>query len=294
VAAPNEVIFSDGVNYRLANQTGCPVGAVVTTAGSAMVATAPPVVTVNTGASIWRPVIGGAISTSVTVSNGGTNYTYPPIVLIAAPPPGGVPATAYCTLSGTAVSTVTVVDQGAGYNTPPTITFVNDPREGLNAVASGYGAAAVTTLTGAGTMTALVCIDHGTGGQTAVNTLAFSAGGSAATVIMDFSITAYTTTGGSGYAAPMIVSGYAAPPGSSVLLNPTIQANLVKGRNAFLVAAVASSVPSATGQVVYDGGVYPAVPTLFAYGFIPGASATQATLGATVGGQNDVSVVYPT
>ena len=34
VAGGVEYIFSDGVNYRLANQTGCVVGALLTTAGS--------------------------------------------------------------------------------------------------------------------------------------------------------------------------------------------------------------------------------------------------------------------
>src|SRR5258708_6959534 len=39
------LINSDGANWRLANLTGCAVGAVVTTAGSAYVAASPPTVT---------------------------------------------------------------------------------------------------------------------------------------------------------------------------------------------------------------------------------------------------------
>lgn len=299
-AAPQEIVFSDGVNYRLANQTGCPVGAVVTTAGSGYSSTTPPTVTPSAGGSKWVAVVGGAINTTVTVSNGGSNYTYPPNVLIQAPPPGGVPATAYCTLSGGAVSSVTVTDQGAGYVIPPIITFVNDPREGLNGVGVGVNAAAVTTLTGAGTVTAVVCLDHGQGGQTAVPTLAFSSGSAAATAIMCWSITAYTvsaTTAGSGYQAPVIISGYAQAPGSSVLTNPTIQSNLVKGRNAFMLGAVSASAITATGQTVLDGGVYPALPTLFAYGFMPvaAASAVQAVFTpATMGGNTDQSYILPT
>ena len=62
---------------------------------------------------------------------------------------------------------IEVTNGGEGYTSPPQIVFVNDPREGLNGVSVGYNAAAVATLTGAGTVTAVVCVDHGVGGQTA-------------------------------------------------------------------------------------------------------------------------------
>src|SRR5271170_2707848 len=183
-------IVSDGTNYRLANQTGCPVGAVVTTAGTGYSSTSPPTVTASAGGSVWKVIVGGSINTSVTVSNGGSSYVYPPQVTFSAPPVGGVPASGHCTLSAGAVSTITVDDQGAGYNTPPTVIFTNDPREGQNGVGTGSGASAVATLTGSGTVTAVLCLDHGTGGQTAVPTLTFSSGSAAATAIMCWSITA--------------------------------------------------------------------------------------------------------
>lgn len=297
-SAPQEIIFSDGVNYRLANQTGCPVGAVVTTAGTGY--TSAPTVTPSAGSSVWRAIVGGAINTSVTVSNGGQNYVYPPNVIFSAPPAGGVPATGYCTISGGAVTSITVTDQGAGYNAPPTITFENDAREGLNGLNTGYNASAVATLTGAGTITAVVSTDHGIGGQTAVPTLTFSGGGgasAAATVIMCWSITAYTvssTTAGSGYQSPVIISGYDTPPGSAALTNPTIQSQLVKTRNAQIVGAVSGTAMTSTGQTVKDGGIYTAAPTMFAYGFIAGASPVQAVLSGTMGGQVDVSYIAPT
>ena len=152
-------IKSDGNNYRLSNQTGCAVGALLTTAGSGY--TSAPLVTPSAGNSIWKAIVGGAIATAITVTNGGVNYTYPPATLFSAPPPGGIQATGYATLTSGVVSGVTVTDQGAGYNAPPTITFVNDPREGANGVSVGYGAAAIATLTGAGTVTGVLCIDHG-------------------------------------------------------------------------------------------------------------------------------------
>ena len=154
-----EYIHSDGQNYRLANQNGCVVGVVITNVGSGY--TTAPTISAAAGGAIFKTIIGGAVNQTVTVTNAGTNYTYPPTVVFSAPPPGGVQATGYCTLSGSTVSTVTLVDQGAGYSSAPTITFVNDPREGLNGTTVGYSAAAVATLTGSGTITAAFCVDHG-------------------------------------------------------------------------------------------------------------------------------------
>ena len=97
-----EFIMSDGVNYRLANQSGCPVGALLcgTTSGY----TSAPVISPNTGASLWKAWVGGAVNTTVTINNGGAGYTYPPIVVFSPPPTiqngGGICATGHSTLSG--------------------------------------------------------------------------------------------------------------------------------------------------------------------------------------------------
>ena len=301
-----ETVFCDGSNYRFANQTGCPVGASVTTAGTGYSTTSPPTWTVGAGGAVFRSVIGGAINTSVSVTAGGSGYTYPPLVIFSAPPPGGVPATGYCTLSAGAVSTVTVVDQGGGYVNAPTVVFVNDPREGSGAgspaaatITQGTGAAATATLTGAGTLIAVLCTDHGTGGQTSVPSLTISSGSGAATAIMCWSITAYvisTTTAGSGYVAPIIISGYDTAPANSANTNPAISTKLVKTRNAFIVGAISGSGVSATGQVVKDGGIYTAAPTMFvASTGVQGASPVQVTfLNSTMGGQTDTSKIYPT
>ena len=58
--------------------------------------------------------------------------------------------------------------------------------------------------------------------------------------------------------------------------------------------AVSGAAMTATGQTVKDGGIYTAAPTMFAYGFIQGASAVQAVLSATMGGQTDTSFILPT
>lgn len=296
--------YSDGANFRIANQTGSVVGALLTNGGTGY--TSAPIVTASSGASIWKAVVGGAISTSVTVSNGGTGYTYPPQVLFSAPPNiqqgGGIPASGYCTLSGGVVSTVTVTNQGAGYPSAPTITFVNDPREtnvpvalANSTVTSGSGAAAVATLTGSGTITGLLCVDHGQGGLTAVPTLAFAGGGgasAAATAIMCWSITALTAgTAGAGLsgASAWITAEDNFPATAAAYTNTDTQINLVRTRKAdakFTVTAGAL----AGSATIYDGGIYTSAPTVLV---VSNASVvtTAPVVTATMGGQTDTSYV---
>lgn len=277
--------YSDGVNYRLANQTGGTVGALVTNGGTGYTS-APTVTASGSGNPIFRAIVGGAVNTSVTVTNGGANYTYPPIVAIAVPPAGGVQATGHSVITTGAVTSVVIDDQGAGYSTNPQIVFINDPREGVNGVTQGANAAAVTTLTGAGTVTAIVVIDHGTAltGQTAVPTLTISGGGgasAAATAIVDWTIQAYTvTSSGTGYSGNVVVSAYGPALTGAAYTNPTIQSQLVKGRAATIVAVAATNV-TATGQTVNDGGIYPGVPNLITYYNTP--PTTAAVLGFTMG-----------
>jgi len=285
-------IYSDGVNYRLSNQTGAVVGALLTAAGSGY--TSAPTVSAGTTGSIWKAVVGGAVSTTVTVTNGGSNYTYPPIVQFAAPPAGGVQATGYATLSGSAVSSVTVTNQGAGYASAPTIVFINDPREGVNGVTQGYNAAATCVLTGAGTVTALLCLDHGQGGQTSVPSISFAGGGGSgatATAIMNWSITAYAAgTAGAGLSGSIaqITAEDAFPTTAAAYTNPYTQSGLVKTRNANIKAPISSGGITATGAVIYDGGVYTSSPTPVV---IPTASVvtTAPVVTFTMGGQSDVS-----
>ena len=61
-------VDSDGQNYRLANLTGCPVGALMTNVGSGY--TSAPTVAASAGSSAWTAVVGGAINSTVTVTTG--------------------------------------------------------------------------------------------------------------------------------------------------------------------------------------------------------------------------------
>lgn len=284
--------YSDGVNYRLANQTGSAVGALMTNAGSGY--TSAPTVAASAGGSIWRAIVGGAVNTTITITNAGTNYTYPPLVQFSAPPQGGVQATGHTTLSGSTVGSVVVDNQGAGYTTAPTIVFFNDSREGLNNTTVGYNAAAVATLTGSGTITSLLCLDHGQGSLTALPTLAFSGGGgasAAATTIMCWTITAYAVTGGgTGWTTAPLVTALDNFPTGGTGTNPATQSTLVAVRNATIRGAVSAGAITATGQVVYDGGIYTSVPTIEIINTGILITAT-AALTATMGGALDTSYI---
>lgn len=294
------LVNSDGSNWLVTNPTGCAVGAIITTAGSGMLATAPPTVTPSAGSSVWTPIIGGAISTTITIQTGGSNYTYPPLVQIAAPSTGpnpapsgpGFGAAATCALTTGAVSSVTVTQQGAGYQVAPVVTFINDPRD-----TTGGGATATTALTGAGTLTGLVVTDFGTP-LTAVPTLTFSAGGSAATVIMDWTLTAATlTNAGSGYTASSVVritSGGGIVAGTATLTNPAYDKRMFPIRQADVSITTDASGILQVGQIIVDGGRFQAAPTLLIIdGMKAGGPATTAAILAPVmGGVTDTLRLY--
>ena len=293
-----EFVQSDGVNYRIANQTGSAVGAQITNAGTGY--TSAPVVTASAGSSIWKAFVGGAVNTTVSITNGGTAYTYPPQVLFSTPAPGtGIAASGFATLTGGVVTGITVVDQGAGYVTAPTITIVPDPREGVNGVVQGYNATAVCTLTGAGTVTGLVCLDHGQGTLTAVPTLAFAGGGgasAAATAIMCWSITAFAVgTAGAGLAgANAQITALDIPPTTAAIYsNPSTQWGtntynwgLVRQRPANIIGTVTAGAITVTTPRYLDGGIYTTAPVA-----IVNANASVTTTApvvtVTMGGLND-------
>src|SRR5271165_5277547 len=294
----NHTFFSaDGVNMRFANTSGCAVGALLTAAGSGY--TSSPTVTPSVGGSVWLALIGGAVNTSVTVTYGGSNYTQPPDVFFSAPAAPGVPATGYATISGGVVTGVVVTNQGAGYTFPPTVSFFNDPRD-----STGANASAVATITGAGTVTAVLCLNHGVSTAGVVPTLTFSGGGgssAAATAIMNFAITAYAvSTASAGYTAAagsVTVSATPVPTaGTPAYTNPGTQIEIVTMRPAIISDPVSSAgAITATGEYVVDGGSYEAIPaagsiTILGNGLITTAAVLTLTMGGLV---DNECYIYP-
>lgn len=279
---------SDGVNFRIANQTGTVVGALVTTAGAGY--TSAPVITdsLSTGAT-YTAIIGGALSTVTTITNGGKNYTYPPIIQISAPSNPGVQATATATISAGAVNAITIGNQGAGYTSVPTISVINDPRD-----TTGQNATVTGSLTGSGTVTAVLVSNYGgIGAVTSVPTLTFTGGGyttvAAATAIMCFTTTAYTvTSAGSGYVGNVLVTGLGGFPATAAsYTNTYIQSLLVRQRPAYYGAALSATAVTTAGQTLYDGGIFPGVPTGYVAGFTGTSVTSAAQVSFAVGGVTD-------
>lgn len=306
-------IMADGANQRLANLTGCAVGALITTAamtgcttgiGTTAVGCT---VTSSTGAAVWQPVVGGAISatpvTGVTGSTVGAGYLYNPAAIISAPPPGGLQATAHVTgipTTGALLAAQLIIDnQGAGYPvkstgiSTATVTFVNDPRD-----TAGAGATVQLGATGTGLLTGLYPSNNGVPG-TVVPTLAFSVGGAAATAIMNFVVTAYTSgTTGITYltgSVPLLTTTSNIVAGTPVFTNPLYDKGVTFPRPARIQTVLSGNAITTTGQVIEDAGFgIQGVPTPAIIGVQVTAVLTGATpLVMTVGGIVDTSFIQP-
>ncbi len=284
-----QYITSDGQNFRIANLTGCALGAHITNVGSGY--TSAPTVTASSGSSTWLAIVGGAISGTVTVTTAGAGYTHKPTLFIEPPQSStGVQATAVVSVSAGALSTVTVIDQGAGYTSAPRITIIPDPRDTITT--EGL---LTTTLTGSGTITAVLCTDHGTP-LTAVPTLSFSGGGgasAAATAVMCFTATGFTiTNAGVAYGASVPVLIQVADgritTAAGTVVNPSIGVGILNPRNGSAIVISEAGGTIAATPTIQDGGLYTKVPTAFFTGSASTPATTTAVATVTVGGVSDV------
>ena len=168
LTVPGEVwamtVRSDGFNFMVANNSGSPTGATVTTPGTGY-NQATTVVTPSAGSSVWQAIVGGALG-AVTITNAGGPYTVPPIVMVAAPKPPGIAAVGTATINGAgAVTGVTWLNAGAGYGpvTPPGLLFVpaNFTDSLLAAAAQAAGTVALATGAGATGVQGVVMLSPG-------------------------------------------------------------------------------------------------------------------------------------
>ena len=216
-------LSADGYNYRARNIFGSAslttisnAGAATATNGigsaingvSAAVAasdtTGYPTITLQT-------IVGGTVA-APTITQAGSGFLVPPLIVIDPPPPGGIQATAYAVLTaGGALSAVTIDNAGAGYAASPNFWIIPQPATyqggtilgnaagalpapGLvypgNAVAGNQNTSATgaqltsIALTGSGTLTGLVIVNPGGGYTTSSPSVTFTGGGAsiAATV----------------------------------------------------------------------------------------------------------------
>lgn len=296
---PNSLlnVSSDGTNYRIANTTGCPIGALITNAGSGLTNGFNTVtVTPSAGGSTWNTIVGGAINSTVTITAGGSSYTKPPLLMFVPPASQGatpyILPTAVCALTTGAISSVTVTNQGAGLVAAPTIVVI--PQQG-----DTTGGGAVLTVNATLALSGQLLLmwptqynNTGTG-LTAVPTFTFvPASTIAATAIMDFTITSFTTgTAGVGYVGAGgvimggIVAGTAAnnSPGNG-LYDKALSIPAYPPIN----VAATTGVPTLAGP--FGGVNFQAVPTYAA--FSSGAApSTAAVITCNVGGANDVVIL---
>lgn len=304
----NMVIDSDGDNFRLANTTGCVVGALITTGGAGLtngigLSTALTGISAITctGGAVFSPVVGGAVATSGSpaMTATGSAYLFPPLAIFDAPAAGGVQATGIVNLSGAFGLSITMTNQGAGYTTAPAITIVNDPRD-----TTGTGMAFTATIaTASATLTALLVTDHGNP-VTTTPTITFTSAASTAPTavpVMNYVVTGYTSTSGgdnivgSGavlMSAQMITSGT----GSLAIGNPAYDTRLTFPRPARIFAftsgtgVLAGSTGTATSPLLEDQGLgIQKVPRLIAIYQATTTGGSSAGAVATVGGVTDTS-----
>jgi hypothetical protein len=263
-------VTSDGVNFRVANLTGCPVGAVVTNGGTAAYAQSSTTVTPSAGNSTWQAIIGGQVSTTATINSAGSGYGMPPLLMIPAPPSPGVPATAYAAITNGTVSAVTVTNQGAGYTTAPTCVAVPNPADPNFVAGSAITAASISLslvsasgTASAGKVTAVLCTNPGQPQSSAPTlTIAGAGASAAATPVMMWTATGVTVSGaGAGCVSNnevQSVGGITAA--TPAWTNPEIElTGYIPRKASILMAQSAGALTSVSA--IYDGGLFTGTPS---------------------------------
>lgn len=186
---------SDGTNYRLANTTGVPVGAIVTTGlGGLTNGFNTVTVTPSAGSSTWNTIVGGSMPSSlISITATGSNYQAPPQLIFTPVNQGSTPyimPTAIAVLTSKSISSVTVLSVGAGMLNPPSITVIPAPGDSLGSGAVLTPPQSLTT----GSLAHMWPITYGSA-LTVAPTFSFTPASSiAATAIMNFTVTGISVT----------------------------------------------------------------------------------------------------
>lgn len=330
-AGDGQYISSDGYNYRLINMSGVVIGASITAAGSGgtngigavasgtTVTFAPPASGNANVTATGYAIVGGSVQ-APTISQAGSGFVVPPLIVIDPPPPGGIQATATATINAAGgISAITMQNVGAGYAATPNFWII--PQLGYYAGGpSGSFAAAISpplglvfpsnavpgnqfigptgaqltpaALTGSGTLTGIVMVDLGNGYDgthiPAVTISSTGLVGATATAIMSMSLISVTLgSGGSGYGA-------GAPPIFETSLGAVVS---TQSNNVFIPRAARGVTTVVAGAVatfvVEDPGFgLQKVPTVAVLNTSAVATG-QATGTAVVGGITDTSILQP-
>ncbi len=170
---------------------------------------------------------------SIAITNGGSNYTSTPAIVISAPnQTGGVQATAQATVTANVVSAITLTEAGSGYTSPPSVTITGGGGTNATAICSlvTFKKGTVSVLitnggTGYTNSANIVVTISGGGGSNAAGT-AIVGGGQITRVVM--------TNAGSNYAnnsnITVTITGGG---GSNATAKAVIQTDTVSGIQTF-------------------------------------------------------------
>lgn len=286
-------VWSDGFNLRVANLTGCPVSAVITNGGNNAYVQGTTVVTPSAGNSTWQPIVGGAVNLTVSITSvtggaqGGSGYGIAPLVFFDAPPSPGVQATGVAVLSSGSVSSITVTNQGAGYTIAPGIAIFPNPADPNYTSGSIVTAAAVCSLTGAGSVTAVICTNSGAPVASTMSLTITGAGASATANPLFLQTTTSVTVGnaGAGYGTftALTTTGGGNTVASPSFTNPVIQLYEFVPRQAQIALAMSGTGITSVTSIV-DGGLFLSTP--IAAPITNGIVTTISTLTIVLGSAN--------
>src|SRR5208282_1128264 len=308
----NLLITADGFTSRIANLTGCPVSASVTSYGSAYVQSTTSI-TVAGGTSTWLPIVGGQLAV-LSITAAGAGYGVAPLVFIPPAPPaqtnangvGGIQASAYAVIASGTVSAITFTNPGAGYPVAPIGLIVPSPFDPN--LSTGITAATVTfSLVGSGSITGALCTNNGVALANPANvTLTVAGAGTNATIVpnvMQTILTCSTTGNGTGWgtvAAAITTVGGSASVGT-ITNSPEFNNIAFRPRPAQIqVTLTGAGTIAAQVGTIYDGGLFlnkpnaVLLPSQFAGGPTPGlGSIVGPTITFTMGGANDLVIIQP-
>ena len=312
-AGGHQFVVSDGFTCRVANLSGCVVGAVITAVGTGY-AQATTTVAAVPGNSTWLPIIGGQLGfgTIVTANSGG-GYGIAPEVFLPAPAPasnnsngvGGIAAAGWVSISGGTVNGFTFTNPGAGYGSGVTVVLVPSPNDPN--LSTGVTAATLAfTLTKTDSITGILCTNSGAVLANPNNiTLTVTGAGSTATltpVSLQTVITATVSTAGGGYGtvSALLTTVGGVPPTGGISNNPDGLGLAWRPRPAQIGLTVTGvGTLSTQAGTIYDGG-------LFLTNAVPGVvvitqpttsgsliSITQGVFGLTMGGVKENVTLQP-
>ena len=308
----HQFVVSDGFTCRIANLTGCPCTATVTSYGSGYVQ-ATTTITATPGNSTWLPIVGGQLGFgTVVTANAGAGYGVAPEVFFSAPPAaannpngvGGIAASGWVAIASGTVSGFTFTNPGAGYTGGQTVILVPAPTDPN--LATGITNATLTfTLTNTTGITGAICTNNGAplanpNGFTLTVNGAGNNGTVVGNVLQTVTAVSVSTLGqGYGTVSALVTSVGGVPATGSISLNAEGLGTAWRPRplQAALTVTGTGTINTQVGAI-YDGGLF---LTNTAPGFViitqaqsaNTLSLTAATIALTMGNRPDVATMQP-